>query len=65
MLPLLGQLLSTMGWVYAAALLLLVLLLLLVAPYAGLYGERDIETRAAEGRTDRPQETSSMEKGGQ
>lgn len=41
----------TMFWVYAATALLLVLFSLLVAPYLGIYGEKniDVETEPSEG----------------
>ena len=32
----------TMFWVYAATALLVVLFVLLVAPYMGVYGDRDV-----------------------
>ena len=41
MIPLIT--IGTMSWVYAAVILLIILLLLLVAPYLGIYGDRDLE----------------------
>ncbi len=42
-IPMQTSIASTMSWVYAATALLIVLLCLLVAPYFGVYGERNVE----------------------